>query len=492
MLRMPRLVIITITLLLTLIGCGAPREVSQAPKKPNFIIFLVDDLGWSDGRVFGSDLYETPNIDRLAADGMRFTTGYAACTVCSPTRAAMMTGKYPGRTHVTDWIRGHQRPYAKLNVPDWTMKIEASHTTIAEALGAAGYRTASVGKWHLMPNGDSDMNDYVPEKHGFEVNIGGNEWGAPGSYFDPYTHPTQTSRGVGPLPPGGQEGDYLTDRLSEEAVKLIEGFGGEPFLLYFPFYSVHTPIQATEADIEHYKPLVKEGMLHTDPVYASMVTSVDRGIGLVRAKLEEMGITGNTVIILTGDNGGLDRDGSGRPTENRPLREGKGSAYEGGVRTPAVVYWPGVTPAGSVSEEPVITVDYYPTILDIAGVEGDASHNAEVDGLNLVPVLRDPNASLNREAIYWHYPHYHSQGSTPHSAIRAGDWRLVEFFEDSHAELYNLKEDIGEANDLAAEMPEKVAELKAKLAAWREEVGAQIPTENPNYDPGKDRRPPRR
>ena len=193
MLRMQRLLIIT--LLLTLTGCGAPQEVSQAPKKPNFIIFLVDDLGWSDGGVFGSDLYETPNIDRLAADGMRFTTGYAACTVCSPTRAAMMTGKYPGRTHVTDWIRGHQRPYAKLNVPDWTMKIEASHTTIAEALGAAGYRTASVGKWHLMPSGDPDMNDYVPEKHGFEVNIGGNEWGAPGSYFDPYTHPTRTSRG---------------------------------------------------------------------------------------------------------------------------------------------------------------------------------------------------------------------------------------------------------------------------------------------------------
>ena len=482
MLPMPRVLILV--LLLTLIGCGASQETSQAPNKPNFIIFLVDDLGWSDGAVFGSDLYETPNIDRLAADGMRFSTGYAACTVCSPTRAAMMTGKYPGRTNVTDWIRGHQRPYAKLKLPDWTMKIEASHTTIAEALGAAGYRTASVGKWHLMPAGEPDMNDYVPEKHGFDVNIGGNEWGAPGSYFHPYTHPTQTGRGIGPLPPGGEDGDYLTDRLSGEAVKLIDGFGDEPFLLYFPFYSVHTPIQAKEADIEHYKPLVKEGMLHTDPVYASMVTSVDRGVGMVRAKLEEMGVADNTVIIFTGDNGGLDRNG--RPTENRPLREGKGSAYEGGVRTPALVYWPGVTSAGSVSEEPVITVDYYPTILEIAGVGGDASHNTEVDGLSLTPVLGDPNASLNRDALYWHYPHYHPGGSTPHSAIRAGDWRLVEFFEDGQSELYNLNDDIGEANDLAGEMPEKVAELKAKLAAWREEVGAQMPTENPDYDPKKD------
>ena len=479
---MPRVLILV--LLLTLIGCGASQETSQAPNKPNFIIFLVDDLGWSDGAVFGSDLYETPNIDRLAADGMRFSTGYAACTVCSPTRAAMMTGKYPGRTNVTDWIRGHQRPYAKLKLPDWTMKIEASHTTIAEALGAAGYRTASIGKWHLMPAGEPDMNDYVPERHGFDVNIGGNEWGAPGSYFHPYTHPTQTGRGIGPLPPGGEDGDYLTDRLSGEAVKLIDGFGDEPFLLYFPFYSVHTPIQAKEADIEHYKPLVKEGMLHTDPVYASMVTSVDRGVGMVRAKLEEMGVADNTVIIFTGDNGGLDRNG--RPTENRPLREGKGSAYEGGVRTPALVYWPGVTSAGSVSEEPVITVDYYPTILEIAGVGGDASHNTEVDGLSLTPVLGDPNASLNRDALYWHYPHYHPGGSTPHSAIRAGDWRLVEFFEDGQSELYNLNDDIGEANDLAGEMPEKVAELKAKLAAWREEVGAQMPTENPDYDPKKD------
>lgn len=468
------------------LACSTPPEAPEPAKRPNFVVFLVDDLGWSDGGVFGSDLYETPNIDRLAADGMRFSTSYAACTVCSPTRAAMMTGKYPGRTHVTDWIRGHQRPFAKLRVPDWTMKIEARQTTIAEALRADGYRTAMVGKWHLMPNGDPDMGDYVPEKHGFEFNVGGNEWGAPGSYFHPYEHPKQTTRGIGPLPPGGKDGDYLTDRLSAEAASLIEKFGDEPFLLYFPFYSVHTPIQAKEEDIAHYEPLVKEGMLHTDPVYASMTTSVDRGVGLVRAKLEEMGIADNTVILFTGDNGGLDRDGTGRPTENRPLREGKGSSYEGGVRTPGLAYWPGVTGAGAVSEEPIITVDFYPTILEIAGVEGDPAHNAKVDGKSLVPLLRDAEAAFDREALYWHYPHYHSQGATPHSAIRAGDWRLVEFFEDDRVELYNLAEDIGEKKDLAAEKPDKVTELRAMLTAWRADVGAQMPTENPDYDPAKD------
>lgn len=479
-----RLLLVLVALLS--FACSTPSEAPQAARRPNFVIFLVDDLGWSDGGVFGSDLYETPNIDRLAADGMRFAASYAACTVCSPTRAAMMTGKYPGRTHVTDWIRGHQRPFAKLRVPDWTMKIEARHTTIAEALGSAGYRTATVGKWHLMPNGDPDMGDYVPEKHGFEINVGGNQWGQPGSYFHPYEHPKRAGRGIGPMPPGGQDGDYLTDRLSAEAVKLIEQFGDEPFLLYFPFYSVHTPIQAKEEEIAHYEPLVKEGMLHTDPVYASMTTSVDRGVGLVRAKLEEMGLADNTVILFAGDNGGLDRDGTGRPTENRPIRDGKGSAYEGGVRTPGLAYWPGVTRAGAVSEEPIITVDFYPTILEIAGVEGDPEHNARVDGTSLVPLLRDADTTLDREALYWHYPHYHSQGATPHSAIRAGDWRLVEFFEDGRIELYNLADDIGEQNDLAAEMPEKVAVLRAMLAAWREDVGAQMPTENPDHDPVKD------
>ena len=423
------LVVAIVIATLGLTACGGSSESEPTPKKPNFVIFLVDDLGWSDGGVFGSDLYETPHVDQLAADGLHFRTGYAACTVCSPTRAALLTGKYPARTHVTDWIRGHQRPFAKLSVPDWTMKLEAHHRTLAEALGDAGYRTASVGKWHLMPTGEEDMNEYFPDSHGFDVNIGGNQWGQPGSYFHPYEHPTREGRGIGPIPPGGVDGDYLTDRLSAEAAKLIEGFADDPFLLYFPFYSVHTPIQAKNEDIEHYRARVKPGMVHTDPTYAAMVAGVDRGVGLVRAKLEAMDVADNTVIIFTGDNGGLDRDGI--PTENAPVREGKGSAYEGGVRIPAVVYWPGVTLAGAASDEPVITMDFYSTILEIADIPGESdsdSHDAEIDGLSLVPVLRNPAARLGREALYWHYPHYHTQGATPYSAIRAGDWRLVEFF----------------------------------------------------------------
>jgi arylsulfatase A-like enzyme len=462
--------------MLVLASCG--RKAPERP--PNFVVLLADDWGWTDAGCQGSDLYQTPNIDRLARDGVRFTDGYAACTVCSPTRAALMTGQYPGRTHVTDFIRGHLRPYAKLSVPDWTMKIEQRHTTLAEALRGAGYRTAIVGKWHLEPRGDADEDEYEPLKHGFEVNVGGNEWGAPATYFHPYSK-EGSPRAMGPLPPGGQDGEYLTDRLTDEAVKIVERWRDESFLLYFPFYTVHTPIEAKPADVAKFAPLVKDGMRHTDAEYAAMVASLDASVGRLRVKLDELGIADNTVILLAGDNGGLDRQG--RPTENAPLREGKGSAYEGGVRTPTIAYWPGVTPRGAVSNEPVITMDLYPTVMEIAGVRSDQ----QVDGVSLAPLLRDPAAKLGREALYWHYPHYHAGGATPHSAIRDGDWRLVEFYEDGRVELYNLAEDVGEARDLAAEMPEKAGELRAKLHAWRQSVGAQDPSPNPDYDPEKDR-----
>ena len=472
---MRRLVVL---LVLAFASCGDP----QAPERPpNFVVLLADDWGWTDAGCQGSDLYLTPNIDRLARDGVRFTNGYAACTVCSPTRAALMTGQYPGRTHVTDFIRGHLRPHAKLNVPDWTMKIEQRHTTLAEALRGAGYRTAIVGKWHLEPRGDADEDDYEPLKHGFEVNVGGNEWGAPATYFHPYAK-EGSPRVMGPLPPGGKEGEYLTDRLTDEALKILEQWREEPFLLYFPYYTVHTPIEAKPADVAKFSPLVQDGMRHTDAEYAAMVASLDTSIGRLRVKLDELGIAHNTVILLAGDNGGLDRNG--RPTENAPLREGKGSVYEGGVRTPTIAYWPGVTPRGSVSDEPVITMDLYPTVLEIAGVEADR----QVDGVSLAPILREPAAKLGRDALYWHYPHYHAGGATPYSAIRDGDWRLIEFYEDDRVELYNLAQDVGEERDLAAEMPEKADELRAKLHAWRESVGAQDPSPNPDYDPEKDRR----
>ncbi len=466
---------------LLLIGCASQPD-SDSAQRPNFIVLLVDDWGWSDAGYLGSDLYVTPNIDKLAADGMRFITTYAACTVCSPTRAALMTGQYPGRTHVTDWIRGHQHPHAKLLPPDWMMKLEERHTSLAEAMLGAGYRTAMVGKWHLEPTGDDDEDDYIPEKHGFEINVAGNEQGAPPSYHYPYRR-EGSDRTLGPLPEGGKEGEYLTDRLTDEALRILEDWGDEPFFLYFPYYTVHTPIEATDADAAPFEARVREGMKHTDAEYAGMLAALDRSIGRVRAKLEELGSAENTVIIMTGDNGGLDRHGSGRPTENKPIRDGKGSVYEGGVRVPGMIYWPGLTRAGSSSDVPIITVDYYPTILDAAGV--DVAPGQVLDGESLVPLLRDPTAQLGRQTLFWHYPHYHTMGATPYSAIRDGDWRLVEFYEDERVELYNLAEDIGESEDLSSEMPDKVQELKSKLEAWRHDVVAQSPRPNPDYDPTK-------
>ena len=460
-----------------------PRE-APGERRPNFLIFLVDDLGWTDLGCYGSDFYETPNIDRLAADGVRFTHGYAACTVCSPTRAALMTGQYPGRTNVTDWIPGHRRPKEKLRPPDWTMRLEHRHTTLAEALVAAGYRTANVGKWHLMPRDErQSMMDYLPDRHGFDRNVGGNEWGLPGSYFHPYE---RNDRSVYPLPEGGAEGDYLTDRLTDEALGILEDFRHDPFLLYFPFYTVHTPIQAKPEDLARFEQRVDSRKRHRNPAYAGMLAALDRSVGRVRDKLSELGIAENTVIVFTGDNGGLDREGPdgrmGDPTENAPLRAGKGSAYEGGVRTPTIYYWPGVTPAGETSDVPVITVDIYPTVLEIAGVPGDPVHNESVDGVSLAGLLRDAASGLDRDTLYWHYPHYHPGGATPYSAVRDGDWRLVQFYEDERIELYNLAEDVGEERDLAAAMPEKAAELLGKLDAWRSEVGAQEPLPNPDAE----------
>ena len=468
------------TVLVLAFSCAVERDAADRP--PNFLVLLVDDLGWTDLGCYGSDFYLTPNIDQLAADGVRFTHGYAACTVCSPTRAALMTGMYPGRTNVTDWIPGHSRPRAPLRPPEWTMRLEHRHATLAEVLRAAGYRTAHVGKWHLMPRLEPEvMADFAPQHHGFEINIAGNEWGAPGSYYHPYG---RDGREVYPLPEGGSEGDYLTDRLTDEAIAILDGFRDDPFLLYFPYYTVHTPIQAKAEDLARFEDRVDASKRHRNPAYAGMLAALDRSVGRLRAKLEELGIADDTVIVLTGDNGGLDRKGSdgrmGSPTENIPLRAGKGSAYEGGVRTPTIYFWPGVTPPASVSDQPVITVDVYPTLLEIAGEEGDPAHNESVDGVSLAGILRDPAARLDRQALYWHYPHYHNGGSTPHSAIRDGDWRLVHFYEDGRAELYNLAEDVGESRDLAAEEPDKAAALLAKLNAWRAAVGAQEPLPNPD------------
>jgi arylsulfatase A-like enzyme len=442
--------------------CGLAAE-----PKPNVVFILIDDMGWTDLGCMGSDLFQTPNIDKLAARGMKFTNAYAACTVCSPTRAAVMTGKYPARLHVTDWIAGHERPTAKLKIPEWTKFLPKEEQTIAAALKPHGYASASVGKWHLGKD--------TPEAYGFDANVAGCHMGQPPSYFAPYKIPTLKE---------GADGEYLTDRLTDEACGFMEQNKDKPFFLYLPHYTVHTPLQAKKELIEQYKAKVKEGMRHTNATYAAMIHSLDEGVGKIVAKLDALKLTERTIVIFTSDNGGLLRI-----TVNDPLRAGKGSAYEGGVRVPLLVNWPGVTAAGSVCEEPIISMDYFPTILEMTG------HKAELtksDGVSIVPVLRDAKAKLPRDEIFWHYPHYHPGGATPYGAVRARDWKLIEFYEDNHVELYNLKDDIGEQNDLAAKMPEKAAELRKKLAEWRTAVGAQMPTPNPNYDPNPPKQEPKK
>ena len=310
---------------------------SKEKRPPNIIFLLVDDWGWKDAECLGSDFYKTPNLNKFSQESMRFVHGYSACTVCSPTRAAILTGHSPGRLHLTDFIAGHVRPKAKLKVPDWTMKIPHEKTTLAEALKVNGYRTAHVGKWHLMPRGQPDMEDHFPESHGFDINIAGNEWGLPPSYFYPYA---RRNRMVYPLLNTGKEGEYLTDRLTDEALKIIDQWEDNPFFLYFSYYTVHTPIQGKPEYVAESKKRLKPGLQHNNPTYAAMVQSLDDSIGRLMRHLEEKNLEDRTIIFLTGDNGGLDRRNG--PTDNSPLREGKGHVYEGGVRVPTWIKWPGI------------------------------------------------------------------------------------------------------------------------------------------------------
>jgi len=466
------------------------RTDEDASPPLNFIFLLVDDWGWLDAGCLGSDLYETPNIDRLAAEGVRFANAYAACTVCSPTRAAVMTGMYPARTRVTDWIPGHQRAKAQLLVPKWTQHLEHDHVTIAEALRDKGYRTAHIGKWHLTPRSTKQavVAPYYPDQHGFDINVAGNQWGAPGSYHWPFQRRTATPLGmrVANFPAGGQRGDYLTDTLTDHAEQILDDFSDRPFLLYFPYYNVHTPIQGRADLTRRYKEKLADGKQrkHRNAAYAAMVTAVDESVGRLRRKLRELSIADRTVIILTGDNGGLDRGKRG-PTENAPLRAGKGSAYEGGVRVPGFVYWPGGGAAGAVCDEPIISVDFYPTILSLAGVTTPKSVVDKIDGESIVPLLRNPGGRLRRDAIFWHYPHYHPGGASPYSAVRRDKWRLVEFYEDSRVELYDLANDPGETKDVSSEQPAVTDSLHQRLQSWRRSVAAQAPSPNPNHRPGK-------
>lgn len=458
-------------------GLAVARRVSTPDRsRPNFVFFLIDDMGWTDLGCYGSRFYETPNIDRLARQGMRFTDAYAACPVCSPTRGSIVAGKYPARLGITQWIGGPNEPTA------YRHYLPLEDVTIAEALKEAGYATAFVGKWHL------GSKDYYPQHQGFDVNIGGDSSGAPPTYFWPYK---RNNRALDELPPGGEEGEYLTDRLTDESIKFLEANRDKPFLLYLSHYAVHTPVESKPELTAKYKAKVekmpehegprfvpvygryKTRMVQDNPVYAGMVESVDDSVGRVMGKLDELGVADNTVVIFMSDNGGLStvaREGS---TCNLPLRAGKGWLYEGGIREPMIVKWPGVVEAGGTCSEPVTSTDFYPTMLDMAGLPSRPEQH--VDGVSLVSLLKQ-RGKPERQAIYWHYPHYHGSGSKPSGAVRAGDYKLIEWYEDNSVELYNLKDDISEKNDLAAEMPEKAAELRRMLHQWLERVGATVPT----------------
>lgn len=447
---------------------------TQKKQKPNLVIFLVDDLGWKDVGFMGSKYYETPNIDQMAKEGMSFTSAYANAPNCAPTRACLMSGMYSPRHGVYtvgDPARGKSENRMLIPSPNNT-ELAGSFVTLAEALKENGYTNCHVGKWHL---GDDDKTS--PEAQGFDVNIGGNHAGHPRAYFSPYKNPNLAD---------GPEGEYLTDRLTDEALQFVEDNKDHPFFLYFAHYAVHTPIQAKADITEKYKNKMSDHG-QDNPKYAAMVESTDQSLGRVLQKLRELKLDKNTIVIFFSDNGG-----HGGVTTHYPLRGSKGMMYEGGFREPMIVRWPEKIKPNTISKEIVIGLDFYSTFVELAG--GDLK-KYNTDGESLVPILLN-DRSIEREAIYWHFPAYlqsykgiknpsdlvRGWRAVPSSAIRKGDWKLIEDFEDGSLQLYNLREDISESNNLSENMPKKRTELLENLRSWRQEVNAPVPRKrNPEY-----------
>jgi arylsulfatase A-like enzyme len=395
-----------------------------------------------------------------------------------------MTGKYPARLHMTIWYESSANPPQgrKLVPPITQGNLPHEQVTIAEVLKQAGYYTAHVGKWHL---GDAG---HYPQTQGFDVNIGGTFWGAPYTFFYPYSGSSPRRWGgeyrYVPHLEFGSEGEYLTDRLTDEAIRVMDEAKGKPFFLNLCYHTVHTPIEGKSELVEYYKEKVKPGMHHRNYEYAAMVHSLDENVGRVLEKIDKLGATERTIVIFFSDNGGYINKFNGEVvTDNHPLRSGKGSLYEGGTRVPLIVRWPGKTKAGSVCRQAVSSVDFYPTMLEMAGLRGDSKHNADMDGVSLVPLLKDPATVLEQRDLYWHYPHYYPTTS-PVSSIRRGDWKLLEYLEDNRVELYNLGADIGENNNLAQQMPERAGQMRKSLHAWRQAVDAQMPAPNPKSRSG--------
>lgn len=465
----------------------AQTPLVAAEQPPNVVLIFVDDLGWMDLSCQGSDYYRTPNVDRIAAEGMRFTNGYAACAVCSPTRAALQTGRYPCRVGVTDWIRARfQRggigtpeknpteyvggPNHKRLCPPNPFWMEHSEVTIAELLKQAGYVTGYIGKWHL---GDEP---WYPTGQGYDVNLGGCDYGQPPSYFDPFNQPKNRDemlRAGIPFLPSRKPGEFLTHREGDEAVKLIREWKDRPFFLQVAHYAVHTPIQAIDSVAAKYR---REGKQDVNAKYAALVESVDDSTKQILETLDELDIADNTIVIFTSDNGGLDNGGS--PTENAPLRSGKGYPYEGGIRVPFIVRWPGVVKPGTMSDAPVCSIDVFPTLVSAVGAK--LPDDRAIDGLDLRPHLQSAGrTALDRDELLWHFPHYrHAPG--PYSIIRKGSWKLIRW-DEGISELYNLEDDLGETKNLAESQPQKLKALNTRLDELLAETDAKLTRPNPDY-----------
>ena len=453
---------------------GFFQQGISAEPKTNVVFFLIDDLGWRDLGCYGSDYYQTPNIDRLAKEGVRFTDAYSACTVCSPTRAAIMTGKYPARLLLTQWLPSGRwsRTGHKMKEGRYISNLPLEEVTIAEVLRGHGYKTAFMGKWHL-----GTETYYYPEHQGFDVNVAGRDYGAPGSYFFPFTgkwkipSTGQTLHKKQPL--SGKKGDYLADRLAEEAESFIRNNSDNPFFLMLSHYAVHTPLQGKPGKVLNYEK-IPENKRQGKPAYAAMVESVDESVGRVTRVLRELGLEKSTLVIFTSDNGGF-----AGATSNAPLRANKGSNYEGGIRVPAIVKWPKAGRRGVLSNVPIISMDFFPTILAATGHA--LCPYQHIDGVDLTPILKK-SGELNRDAIYWHYPHYNRHPENfPAGVVRAGNWKLLQEFETEKLSLYDLADDIGETRDLASRYPEKVKSLLTKLKSWQKDVGADLMRPNPEY-----------
>ena len=468
--------------------CGSCTE---SEPHPNVILVIVDDLGWRDVGAYGSEFYETPNIDRLAVEGTVFTQFYAASPVCSPTRASIMTGKHPARLHITNWIGGERN--GPLLQAEYERQLPLEEFTIGEAFQAEGYATGYIGKWHL------GVGEFMPTSQGFDTTIAVNDAGQPASYFYPYKRGQPSVWDVPDLE-DGEEGEYLTDRLTDEALGFIQGHRDEPFFLVLAHYAVHTPIQSREESAEFYRRKAGElpslegpesapegGRAFTKirqdhAAYGGMVESVDESIGWIMARLAEWGLSENTVVVFTSDNGGLstlENRPTGAPTSNAPLRAGKGWLYEGGIRMPLIIWRSGGLAGGQpVVDQPAISTDLYPTLLGLAGL--DVIPSQHLDGVNLTHLFGE-YAEYVGSQLYWHFPHYHGSGNVPSSAVRVGDWKLIEWLETGRVELYDLSTDLSETVNLAQAMPGKAEELRQVLSNWREQVGAVMPQPNPDW-----------